>query len=196
MDHKPVMTRLEKCIGALQLDTLPSSVDPTSASVAAHLRDAVPADQREAVELATRELREEVADLRARNSKASDDLVAAREQIRRFVEPSPCRHLEGTPDGTRVCYLYEGRIYILGIPSEDGDHNCDEMGCGSVGDHVLEIIDLPEVGRLRAELASSSDFWKAERGGYRDRIDALEAEVERLRAENERLRFEFDEVEP
>lgn len=42
-------------------------------------------------------------------------------------------------------------LVILGIPSEIEDdetgHNCDEMGCGSVGPHVIAIGSLGRGGQ-------------------------------------------------
>jgi hypothetical protein len=94
------------------------------------------------------QLRYQVSDLQLRNSQASDDLVAASERIltlearlRRQTEAPKCRHLEGCPTGTQVCYLYRGAIRIMGEPGND--HSCDAMGCGSVGDHVVKIVPVP-----------------------------------------------------
>jgi hypothetical protein len=58
-----------------------------------------------------------------------------------------------TPEGFYPIDGYtNGReIVILGFPPQDDElpegaqgHSCDEMGCGSVGPHVVAIIDLPE----------------------------------------------------
>jgi hypothetical protein len=42
--------------------------------------------------------------------------------------------------------IYRGRLYIIGRPPSDDDeetgHNCDAMGCGSAGPHVLARIEL------------------------------------------------------
>jgi transcriptional regulator with XRE-family HTH domain len=42
------------------------------------------------------------------------------------------------PDGATLveAYLTDREIIVMGRPPEDGDHNCDAMGCGSIS-HVL-----------------------------------------------------------
>jgi len=39
-------------------------------------------------------------------------------------------------EGLNAVYVGRGQIIITGMPSEDGSHNCDEMGCSSL-EHVL-----------------------------------------------------------
>lgn len=67
------------------------------------------------------------------------------------TERKRCHCLDGTPEGTDVCYLRRGCVYIMGLPKE-AEHSCDEMGCGSVGDHVLQIIDVALIAAQTAEL--------------------------------------------
>jgi hypothetical protein len=51
------------------------------------------------------------------------------------VEPRRPRELDGTPLGTRLCYLTaDGVVVVMGTP--DDEHSCDAMGCAS-GVHVV-----------------------------------------------------------
>lgn len=91
------------------------------------------------------------------------------------------RHLEGTPDETRLCYLYRGMVRVMGTPKEGDDHSCDEMGCGSVGDHVVMRFVAPsrpyEVSEMRRELARFAEVNRQ----HMDVIAAQAAELDRLR---------------
>lgn len=62
-----------------------------------------------------------------------------------------------------------GRFVVTGTPPEEpGDrlassHSCDEMGCGSAGDHVLaRCADLGELSSVLSRLAAQA---LAEKGG-------------------------------
>lgn len=56
------------------------------------------------------------------------------------------------PKGARLveAYLTEREVIIMGCPPENEDeetgHNCDAMGCGSIGGHVLHRIPFPNDG--------------------------------------------------
>ena len=52
--------------------------------------------------------------------------------------PAGCNALDAYTDGTHVIFC--------GLPSGDENHNCDEMGCGSL-DHVLYRIPLGDSGK-------------------------------------------------
>ena len=53
------------------------------------------------------------------------------------------------PKGARLveAYLTDREIIVMGWPPESDDeetgHNCDAMGCGSVGSHVSYRLPLP-----------------------------------------------------
>lgn len=48
------------------------------------------------------------------------------------------------PKDAAIAYIYRGKIRLMGYPHpDDENHNCDEMGCSSVGPHVLAICDIP-----------------------------------------------------
>lgn len=64
-------------------------------------------------------------------------------------EKAEALHLGRTPDGTRLAYLHGGEVIVPGWPTEGDGHSCDEMGCGSVGQHVVRRVDIDA---LRAEL--------------------------------------------
>lgn len=91
------------------------------------------------------------------------------------------RHLEGTPDETKLCYLYRGMVRVMGKPKEGDGHNCDEMGCGSCGDHVVMRFMAPsrpyEVTELRRELVRFAEVDMK----HMETIAAQAAELERLR---------------
>lgn len=72
--------------------------------------------------------------------------------------------LQDTPEGTRLAYLTAGGIVlVMGTPpdEEGGDetpsHNCDEMGCGSVGGHVLERYRLAPLNSAAAAQATAAE---------------------------------------
>lgn len=41
--------------------------------------------------------------------------------------------------------IEKNQAILYGIPEDHDDHNCDLMGCSSVGGHVLRIVELPEM---------------------------------------------------
>lgn len=48
-------------------------------------------------------------------------------------------------DGCAVVEDSKGRIFVVGSPvdedlEEDLQHNCDAMGCGTVGPHIIKIF--------------------------------------------------------
>jgi hypothetical protein len=52
------------------------------------------------------------------------------------------------PKGARLveAYVTAREIIVMGWPSQNDDdesHNCDAMGCGSVGSHVIYRVPLP-----------------------------------------------------
>ena len=54
--------------------------------------------------------------------------------------------LEDIPEGfeempVQAVYRKGKLLVLLGVPV-DGRHNCDEMGCGSVGPHVLAYAEI------------------------------------------------------
>lgn len=54
--------------------------------------------------------------------------------------------------------IHGGRLVVLGRPDpNDETHNCDALGCGSTGPHVLEYLSPTEAAqelyRLRAQVA-------------------------------------------
>jgi hypothetical protein len=52
---------------------------------------------------------------------------------------------KGIPEGySRVQVYTNGAVVVVcGAPdSDDESHDCDEMGCGSVGPHVLHFVGL------------------------------------------------------
>jgi hypothetical protein len=55
--------------------------------------------------------------------------------------------LERTPDGTQLCYLFNGVLVLLGDPGPEEDdsspdyHSCDSMGCGTFS-HVKQRRQL------------------------------------------------------
>lgn len=70
------------------------------------------------------------------------------------------------PDGAELieAYLHNGKLIVMGWPdteeeTSDDDpsrHNCDDMGCGSVGSHVVHIIKLDEHYRMRGLIEEAS----------------------------------------
>ena len=59
------------------------------------------------------------------------------------------------PKGARLveAYITARQLIVMGWPSQNDDdesHNCDAMGCGSVGSHVIYRLPLPN-----AELSDS-----------------------------------------
>ena len=91
------------------------------------------------------------------------------------------RHLEGTPDETKLCYLYRGMVRVMGKPKEGDGHNCDEMWCGSCGDHVVMRFMAPsrpyEVTELRRELVRFAEVDRK----HMETIAAQADELARLR---------------
>jgi len=56
------------------------------------------------------------------------------------------------PEGGKLieAYEYKDQIIIMGYPEPEKDpdnpiHNCDAMGCGSIGSHVLYRIKISEL---------------------------------------------------
>lgn len=67
-----------------------------------------------------------------------DDVEYVRVDLAAPARRSATNKEKGIPDGATPIEAYEqdGEIIVLGIPpSEEGVHNCDEMGCGF--SHVL-----------------------------------------------------------
>jgi hypothetical protein len=72
-----------------------------------------------------------------------------REQAERLVaaiiDPRCWRAAKGIPEEySRVDVYTNGAVMVVcGAPeSDDESHNCDEMGCGSVGPHVLHVVGI------------------------------------------------------
>lgn len=59
------------------------------------------------------------------------------------------------PDGfeKHECYINRetGEVVVMGWPSEDNDHNCDQMGCGTLS-HVVARLHAAETVRGRTPL--------------------------------------------
>ena len=59
-----------------------------------------------------------------------------------------CVRKDHVPNGARLveAYVTTREIIVMGWPSQNDDdesHNCDAMGCGSVGSHVIYRVPLP-----------------------------------------------------
>lgn len=63
--------------------------------------------------------------------------------------------LERTPPGTRIAYVRNGVVVIPGVVHDDPDHNCDEMGCPSVGEHIVERARIGERTAVVGELSDA-----------------------------------------
>jgi len=53
-----------------------------------------------------------------------------------------------TPKGYFSLEAYqndEGKVVLLGDPKHDPDHNCDQRGCGSIGNHVICWTSFKEI---------------------------------------------------
>ena len=50
---------------------------------------------------------------------------------------------EGTvliADGCSVVKDREGRVFVVGFPTEESKHSCNAMGCASFGPHVIGLL--------------------------------------------------------
>jgi hypothetical protein len=71
------------------------------------------------------------------------------DQVERLIEaildPRCSSETRHAPDGWKRVEVYTNgaALVVCGKPdSDDESHNCDEMGCGSVGPHVLHFVGL------------------------------------------------------
>ena len=97
-------------------------------------------------------------------------------------------YLEGTPVGTKICYLYGGKVRIMGRPAAGSDHNCDEMGCGSAQEHVLQIIDVEQTDANAQAARELAELRAAYRPKDRSRVAAIYVDADK-KIEVERLLF-------
>jgi len=135
-------------------------------------------------------LRAEVERLTTANRQASGWLQERADEVDRLKKrmAKPCAHLCDVPAGTEVHYLHSGRVYILGTPAEGDGHNCDAMGCGSVGGHVVRIVDVDEVERLTRERDDAQRLLGEATLAHAKKSEAREEEMHRVEAERDEAR--------
>lgn len=72
-------------------------------------------------------------------------LTNERGMLEALIDPRCWADVERLPGGWWGIKAYTNgkKLVVCGVPdTDDESHNCDQMGCGSVGDHVLHIINL------------------------------------------------------
>lgn len=80
----------------------------------------------------------------------------------------------GIPAGWKrigTAYSDGDGVVVCGTPEPEADednpkHNCDEMGCGSVGDHVVERFRKSELTRLRDDVTTLRGALEALAGAH------------------------------
>lgn len=69
------------------------------------------------------------------------------------------------PDGFQECNClvnrHTGDVILFGFPINDEPHNCDEMGCGSTGAHIIARFRMPPVA---ADAERGADELRLEKG--------------------------------
>lgn len=95
------------------------------------------------------DMTEQMADLRSENASLRIENSRLRKANGHGVQNAPAgwEPIEAWTDGTR--------IIVLGTPPDEDQepeptHNCDAMGCGSFGPHVLAYFDHPHAAAEHA----------------------------------------------